>query len=167
MSVRNTSCKRVKFSTWTDPSFQRHCRFRPTTWEVGQAKDLSAHQSTVVIKNSANSLGIAFSGCSFHRQNMVDGNVRLLQEYVFLDGASKETAHWLVQVGCGLQWGNWQFCHTSKKESNASLFLTYSMWCLIEQLTVMPIQVNCIVSYMIKHSAVVMASGSSFEDDGN
>ena len=32
----------LQFGTWTAPSFQRHYRFRPTTSEVGQAKDLSA-----------------------------------------------------------------------------------------------------------------------------
>jgi len=34
--------KDLQFGTWTDPFFQRHYRFRPTTWEVGRAKDLSA-----------------------------------------------------------------------------------------------------------------------------
>ena len=34
--------KDLQFGTWTAPSFQRHYRFRPTTSEVGQAKDLSA-----------------------------------------------------------------------------------------------------------------------------
>jgi len=31
----------------------------------------------------------------------------------------------------------------------------------------MPMQGNCIVSYMMKHSAVIVGSGSWFEDDGN
>jgi len=34
--------KDLQFGTWTDPSFQRHYRFRPTTWEVGRAKNLLA-----------------------------------------------------------------------------------------------------------------------------
>ena len=34
--------KYLQFGTWTDPSFQRHYRFRSTTLEIGRAKDLSA-----------------------------------------------------------------------------------------------------------------------------
>jgi len=37
--------KDLQFGTRTDPSFQRHYRFRPTTSEVGRAKDLSAPPS--------------------------------------------------------------------------------------------------------------------------
>ena len=32
--------KDLQFGTWTDPSFQRHYQFRPTTWEVCRAKDI-------------------------------------------------------------------------------------------------------------------------------
>jgi len=34
--------KNFQFGTWTDPSFQRHYRFRPTTSGSSRAKDLSA-----------------------------------------------------------------------------------------------------------------------------
>jgi hypothetical protein len=34
--------KNVQFGTWTDPSFQRHYRFRYTTSGCSLAKDLSA-----------------------------------------------------------------------------------------------------------------------------
>ena len=35
--------KDLQFGTWTDPSFQRHYRFRPTTSGSCRAKDLSAN----------------------------------------------------------------------------------------------------------------------------
>ena len=38
--------KDLQFGTRTDPSFQRHYRFHPTTSEIGRAKDLSAPPRT-------------------------------------------------------------------------------------------------------------------------
>jgi len=52
-----------------------------------------------VIKNRAVFGGITFYGSLLHHQKIVDGTVRLLPKYVFLGGASKETAHWLKKVG--------------------------------------------------------------------
>jgi hypothetical protein len=44
--------KDLQFGTWTDPSFQRHYQFRPTTSGMCQAKDLSAPPHiTIVVKN--------------------------------------------------------------------------------------------------------------------
>jgi len=42
LPLRSVRRKNLQFGTRTDPSFQRHYRFRPTTWEVSRGKDLSA-----------------------------------------------------------------------------------------------------------------------------
>ena len=46
--------KDLQFSTWTDPSFQRHYRFRPKTLGSRSAKDLSARPRMSVGLNFMN-----------------------------------------------------------------------------------------------------------------
>jgi hypothetical protein len=50
----------------------------------------------------------------------------------------------------------------SQYDSNASLFLICNKWCLNEQFTLMLIQADCVMSYMMKLNAVIIASGGLY-----
>jgi hypothetical protein len=45
--------KDLQFGTWTDPSFQRHCRFRPTTWGSRSAQPRSYNPKPTLLRSSS------------------------------------------------------------------------------------------------------------------
>ena len=65
-------------------------------WEVGRSKDLSALPCTLV-KNRANFLGITFSCCTFHHQELVDCTVRSFAR-ICIPWWCKQRNSWLVDA---------------------------------------------------------------------
>jgi hypothetical protein len=141
--------KDSQFSTWIDPSFQRHYWFRPTTSEVGWAKVLSApphigwsglnvhriplHLVIMLIDSALLSLITCFLGIGVTCQLIMTCADVASWRYPFFSGCTVQLH--IVRLRHWPKWQTLQMCHVKEHLDWPSMnrvpnLLRYFMFCI-------------------------------------